>query len=242
MKILTKNWAEKQEQLRVIHWLKEYCEQKESYEDIKSKSRDNFFHTIAVDVKLSKAVLKENIGDELYQAQLDKDKLALMALPKEISSKIKNMNTLLLGYACKDDKVLLTSYAKQLLIEVEKLSDEANRITEIAEDYLPEEVVIDDVVGELVFEEYSKDNDYFIKIGGYEICIENYSIIERENFVINEWEQDNPLTLWTALHAAELHYISDNCYELHLLLVDGDKYANEKYWYFTLKGTNIKFV
>ena len=52
----------------------------------------------------------------------------------------------------------------------------------------------------------------------------------------------DPLTCWTANHAVELYYISEKCFELHLLLVDGDEYENETYWYFTLRGTNIKFT
>ena len=242
MKVLTKGWAEKHEQLRVINWLKEYDSQKDTYEDIKKKSRDDHYHKIASDMELAKAVLKENIAEKLYKVQIEKDRKALLSLPKEIYSAIKDTKTLILGYACKEDKALLMSYANKLLIEVEKEADKANKLTEIAEDYLPEEFILDDVVGELVYEEYSNGKDYFINIGGYEVCIEDFEIIEREDFKINEWEDDNPLTSWTALHAAELHYISDKCYELHLLLVDGDKYENEKYWYFTLKGTNIKVV
>ena len=107
---------------------------------------------------------------------------------------------------------------------------------------MPEEFILDNVIGELVYKEYSNESDYFINVGDFIICIENYEIIGREDFKINKWEEDNPLTLWTALDSAELHYVSNNCYELHLLLIDGDKYASQKYWYFMLRGTNVKFV
>ena len=240
MKILTKKWAEKHEQVRVAHWLKEFDAQKITYEDIKLKSREGFLDDIAKDIELAKVCLKTNIADKLYEAKVNRDRMALLSLPKEIYSKIKDIKTVILGYACKEDKELLMSYANEILNYVEKEANEANRLTEIAEDYLSEEFFLDDVVGELVYEEYSNGKDYFINIGGLDICVEDYEIIEREDFKINEWQEDNPLTLWTALHAAELHYVSDNCFELHLLLVDGDKYANEKYWYFTLKGTNVK--
>lgn len=41
--------------------------------------------------------------------------------------------------------------------------------------------------------------------------------------------------------AAELHYVSNKCYDLHLLLVDRE-YLNDKYFYFTLRGTNVTII
>ena len=242
MKILTKEWAEKYEQIRMINWLKEYDAQKYSYEDIKEKSRDDHYGKISVDAPLAKAVIKTNAADKLYEAKVERDRKALLSLPREIYSQIKDIKTVVLGYACKEDKEFLMSYAQKVLKEVEKQGEEVCRLNEIAEDYLPEEFCVDDFVGELVFEEYSNGKDYFINIGGYEICIEDFEIIEREDFKINEWNMKDPLTCWTANHAVELYYISEKCFELHLLLVDGDKYENETYWYFTLRGTNIKFT
>ena len=242
MKLLTKKWAEEYEQLRVIHWLKDFDAQQEDYEQIKKRSRDDYFHSIAADIVLAKAVLNNNLAEDFYQAKVNRDRKVLLSLPREVYSKIKDIKTLVLGYACQEDKTLLMSYASELRIKLEKLSNTANEITEIAQDYLPEEFCVDDFVGELVYEEYINGKNYVINIGGYEICIENYFIIEREDFKINEWEENNPLTLWTSLHAAELHYITDKCYELHLLLVDGDKFENMKFWNFTLRGTNIKYL
>ena len=37
MKLLTKKWAEEYEQLRVIHWLKDFDAQQEDYEQIKKE-------------------------------------------------------------------------------------------------------------------------------------------------------------------------------------------------------------
>ncbi len=239
MKILTKKWAEKYEQLRFINQLKEYPSKNTSYEEIKTKSRHDHFFEVSKDEELAKIAQNSNILNKLYQSQVERDRKALLSMPKEIYDKIKEKNTLILRYATKEDKELLTSYAKELLIEVEKQANKANKITEIAQDYLNEEFILDNFIGELVYREYVIGKNYFINVGDFKICIENFEIIEREDYKINEWEADNPLTLWTALHSAELHYISKNCYELHLLLVDGDKYANEKYWYFTLKGTNV---
>ena len=54
MKILTKKWMEKQEQVRIIHCLKEFDAQKTNYEDIKSKSKNDFYNDIAKDVELAK--------------------------------------------------------------------------------------------------------------------------------------------------------------------------------------------
>ena len=242
MKILTKKWAERHEQVRLSHRLKEFDANEITYEDIKGKSRKDFYDEIAKDVELAKLCRKTNIADKLYQAKIERDRKVLLSLPKDVYEKIKDVKSVVLGYANKEDKELLTTFTKKILKVVEEEAKEANSLTEIAEDCLPEEFILDEVVGELVYEEYSSGKDYFIKIGGFEVCVEDYQIIEREDFKINEWEENNPLSLWTTLVAGELHYISNECYELHLLLIDGEEYANETYWYFTLRGTNVKFV
>lgn len=242
MKILTKKWLEKREQVRIAFWLKEFDERKTSYKTLKRKSWETFCDDVCNDIELAKVCLKKNITDKLYNARIEKDKKALLSLPKEVFDKIKDVDSAILRYANAEDKKLLTAYAEETLKFVEKESEKARQLAKIAEESLPEEFVLDDIVGELVYEEYSNDKDYFINIGGYIICIENYQILEREDFKINKWVENNPLSLWTSVDSAELHYLSNGRYELHLLLVDGDKYSNEKFWYFTLSGTNVKFV
>ncbi len=241
MKYLTKKWVSQYEQVRFIHCLKEFDEKIKSYVDIQQRSKSEFFKKMAEDRELIDAVKKGNLEDSFYQAQIKRNEKVLSSLPKEIFDKI-NMATIVLGYASKEDKKVLMDYANNLLKELEITADKANKTTEIAQDYLPEKFILDDFVGELVIKEYSNGKDYFIKIGGRKILIENYEIIEREDFKINVWDKDNPLTLWTCLYAAELHYVSDNLFELHLLLIDGDIYENKKFWYFTLKGTVVKYA
>lgn len=240
MKYLTKKWVSQYEQVRFIHCLTEFDDKIKSHADIQQRSKDEFFKKMSKDKELFSAVIKANLAENFYQAQIKRNEKVLSSLPKEIFDKIHTA-TIVLGYASKEDKKVLMDYANNLLKELEKTADKANKTTEIAQDYLPEKFILDDVVGELVLEEYSNGKDYFIKIGGREVLIENYEIIEREDFKINKWEDDNPLTLWTSLYSAELHF-RDSCYELHLLLIDGDIYGNKKFWYFTLKGTNLLYV
>ncbi len=242
MKQLTKEWAKKYELLRFIHSLKEYDVQNMSYEEIKSKSKLDFNTSIEEDKELAKMVRGTEVVDKLFQSQTARYKNAIDVLPNKIIKQLKNVKTLILGYACKEDKNILTCYASQVLESVESTVKIVNASTKIAEDILTSKIDIDELVGELIFKECSKDKNYYLSIGDNIICIEDFEIVEREDFKINKWEEDNPLTLWTAVHSAELYYICNNCYELHLLLVDGDKYANEKFWYFTLKGSNIKKV
>ena len=241
MKILTKKWAEKREQVRMVHSLKEFDVQTTSYESIIGASRAEFCNSLSQDYELAKICLRTDVVDKLYESRLERDRKLILSLPKDVYNKITDIKSVILGYANDEDKKLLTAYADQALRVVEKEAEEANRLTEIAEDYLPEEFIVDEAVGELVYDEYSCGKDYFINVGCLRICVEDYQILEREEFKVNKWEEDNPLSLWTALDAAELHYLSNGCYELHLMLVDGDKYANKKYWYFTLKGTNVKY-
>ena len=227
MKKLTKDWAKKYELLRFIHSLKEYDVQNMSYEEVKSKSKLDFNTSIEEDKELAKMVRGTEIVDKLFQSQTARYKNAIDVLPNKIIKQLKNVKTLILGYACKEDKNILTRYAIQVLESVENAVKIVNKSTKIAEDNLTNEFVLDEIVGELVFKEYSIDKNYFLSIGDNIICIEDFEIVERENFKINKWEEDNPLTLWTAVHSAELYHICNNYYELHFLLVDGDKYANE---------------
>lgn len=241
MKILTKEWAEEYSQLRFIFTLKEIDEKKDGYEILKKMSREEFFNELKYDNKLLEVILKNNLMEKFYFSRIDRNKKILRSLPERVYNKIKNVNFLVLGYATNDDKVLLTSYANTLRKKLEAISKRASDITEKTQGYLPKEFDLDEVVGELVFEEYVRENDYCINIGGRILRIENYRVIERENYKINEWEEDNPLSLWTSLYSAELHYTNNGFYELHLLMVDGDEYENTKLWYFTLGGTNIYY-
>ena len=240
MKILTKDWREKYEQARVINWLKEVDVQKTSYDVIQQKSRDNFNNKLLDDRELAKLAFNTDLADRLYKAQIERDRKALLALPREIYSKIKDIKLLVLGFACKEDKEMLMAYANELYKKLEKDAETANRLTEEAIDCLPQDLDFDFILGELAYEEYAEGNNYYINAGGCLICVENYEIIERDDFKINEWEEENPLSLWTSLDAIEIHYINDKCFELHLLFADGDELENVIFWNFTLRGTNIK--
>ena len=240
MKILTKKWREQYEQTRVINWLKVVDTQKISYEEIQKKSIDAFNNKLLEDRELAKLAFNTDLADRLYKAQIERDRKTLLALPKEIYSKIKDIKLLVLGFACKEDKEMLMAYADELYKKLEKDAEKANRLTEEAIDCLPQDLDMDIVLGELAYEEHTEGKNYFINVGGCLFCIENYEIIEREDFKINEWEEDNPLSLWTSLDAIEIHYINDTCFELHMLFADGDEMENKIFWNFTLRGTNIK--
>lgn len=242
MKILTKKWAVQYEQIKFIYRLKEFDSKKQNYNEICKKSKEDYLFSVESDKELKNVVSGTCLIEELYKAQIERNKNVLYSLPQKVIENLTDANSIILGYANKKDKDFLTSYGARLIKENERLSHKANKITETAQDFLPEEFVLDDCVGEIVLNEYVRGNDYYINVDGKIICVENYEILERDNFKINLWQEDNPLSLWTALIAGELHFVKEDCYELHLLLIDGDKYENIKYWYFTLKGTNVKMI
>ena len=115
MKILTKKWAEKHEQVEFIHSLKEFEKQKHTYKDIENKSKSNFNQDIKKDAELLKVCLKTNIADKLYQAKIERDKKTILSLPKNVYNKIEDINSVILGYANKKDKELLSSYKNLIL-------------------------------------------------------------------------------------------------------------------------------
>lgn len=242
MKILTKEWREQYEQVRVINWLKEVDTQKKTYEEILKDSREIFYKEIHGDLELAELAFKDNLAEKLYNAHIDRDRKTLLSLPTEVYSKIKDIKTVILGFACKEDKEMLMEYASSLRKELEKRADEAGAITEEAIDCLPEEIDLDSVMGELVYEVEPKGKDYFINVDGYIICVENYEIIEQEEFELKIMDFDDPVSEFTSLDAAELHFVNDNCFELHLLFAIADKFENMTYKYLTLRGTNVKFV
>lgn len=240
MKNLTKNLAKKCEQLKFIHSLKDYDSKLETLKSLEEKSKEDFYNSLKEDEELEKLLKDNNLFDNLYRVHLDKNNNAISNLPNEIYSQLKYVKALKVGYSVIEDKSILNLYANKLRKEIESEVEKSNNITKIAEDYLPLEFNLDNYVGELVYEEYVKGNDYYLNVSGKEICIENYQIVERDNFRINKWEEDNPLSLWTCLYAGELEYLENGLFELRLLLVDGDKYAKEEYWYLTIRGTNVK--
>ena len=177
MKLLTKEWVKKHKQLRLTHALKGFDAKKIKYEEVKIKSKKKFYDSITKDVELAKLCCKTDLAEKLYQAKIEGDNKTLLSMPKEIYNNIKDKKSVVLGYASKEDKELLISYAKKILKEVEEQAEKARRLAENAEDNLPQEFSVDEIVGELVYEEYSKGKDYFLNIGGKLICIENYEVI-----------------------------------------------------------------
>lgn len=242
MKILTKNREKRYEQVVFIHRLHQVDTTTTRYKDVKSKSKYDFFCNLLVDKELAIKAFNSKLANTLYKAHINRNKKIISSLPTKIHKNIQNSKLLTLGYATRDDFKGLSNYAFKLLNNLEVLSSRANSVTEKAQGKLRDGCAIDDLIGALVFEEFSKDKDYYIKADGHTICIENYKIIEREKFRINKWQEDNPLSLWTSIESAELHYTKDKRFELHLLMINGDKYENMKYWYFTLSGTNIKII
>lgn len=239
MKILTKEWREQYETVRLINWLKEVDVKKTGYEEIQKMSRDNFYDKLYENRGLAKLAFNSDLADRLYKAQVQRDRKVLLALPKEVYSKIKDIKLLFLGFSCKEDKEMLMTYANELNKKLEKDAEKANKLTEKAIDCLPQEFDFDFALGELVYKEYAEGKNYYINAGGCLFCIENYEIIERDDFKVNELEEDNPLSLWTSLDAIEVFCINKSCFELHMLFADGDELKKPTFWNLTLRGTNI---
>lgn len=229
MKILTKQWAQDFEKLKFISRLKDA---NGDFESIKAESKKLFFDYIREDEELAETAFNSNLADELYSAFLDRNRGVLASLPCELTYQLKNEKVIVLGFVEKEDKALLDSYAKGLCNQVEELSEKSQQ-------YLPDE--FNCLVGELVLEEYINGKDYFINIDDNVICVENFEIIEREDFEIYKLDMQNPVSPWTYLEAIELYEIEDGV-ELHLMFVNGDRLENKIRWYLTLKGTRVKYI
>ncbi len=76
--------------------------------------------------------------------------------------------------------------------KIERKSKIAQIRTQLSEEFLYEDIEFDRFCGELFYGEYVKEKNYFLKIGVRTICIENFKILERDNYSINKWEENNP--------------------------------------------------
>ena len=78
MKILTKQWAKKREQVRLVQGLEVFDSQAENCESIKSKARKVFCDSLFQDFELAKDCLKSNVVDKLYEAKVERDRKLLL--------------------------------------------------------------------------------------------------------------------------------------------------------------------
>lgn len=241
MKYLTKNWSNKYNQVKLIYRLKETENfSRESYEKIRKKAKMNFIDRVKSDPVYENVPFDRKNGEKMFEAYINNRKNALLTLPKEIIGGLKHKNFILYGYCSKQDKEILSQYAENTLKAIEATVKKANRQTEIAQDYLPEEIELNNYCENIVYGIETTDKNYYIDFGNSGICVENYKVLQDDGTEIHKWDENDPISPWTILHAVELHYISENRYELHLMFTHADEYENLTNRYLTLQGTNVK--
>ena len=211
MKYITKNYAKKHEQVQFIYSL---LDLKAERGKIKRKSYET-------DEKINCKILRD--------------------LPKEIYNNLKDKESILSGYVCKEDNELLSTYAFYLLKDLEKRATKANKITEMAEKTLPKQFILDDVVGEVLYSIYEDGKRYYLEIGNRKICVDNYEIIKSANAEMKKIT-DKALKSNRVLYGAELRYIKQNSYELYLLFVSQKSLEEKEYFEIALKGTSVEYI
>lgn len=241
MKYLTKKWANNYNQVKLIYRLKETEDfSKENYEKLRKKAKMNFIRRVKSDPVYEKIPFNRKNGEKMFDARINNRKKTLITLPEEIINRLNHKNFILYGYCSKQDKEILSLYAKNTLNTIETSVRKANRQTEIAQDYLPEEIELNNYCENIVYGAEITDKNYYIDFGGNGICVENYKVLYNDGMEIHKWNENDPVSPWTLLHAVELHYINNDCYELHLMFTNADEYENLVNWYLTLQGTNVK--
>ena len=241
MKILTKDWAKKYEIARFIGTLKN-TEQVKDLQELKNLCRGEFYKFLSQDSDMKKLIKNDELFIKLFNAKLDRNIKTINCLPKDLFDKLENVEYLFLGFATEKDKKYLTEYQGDLILELENLSKKARKITEKSGEYLSNPFDLDEIVGELIYNEYPNGKNYYIEIGGRVLCVKDYKILERDNFNINSWQEDNPLTCWSCVKAVELHFENLKGFELHLLVLNGDEYENTENLYFTLLGKDVILI
>ncbi len=241
MKILTKDWAERYESIRFICKLEQVNSSK-SYEELQEVCHQNYLDYLKSDEDMCAVLSNPSVVQKLYEEKLKRNANTVNVLPKNLLAKLKRKEIISLGFVVEQDKKILSAYFKKAIKEIENASKKASRITECAVDCLSQSIEMDELVGALVEGIYVDGNDLLINFDDKTLLIKDYKILEREDFKVYEWEEDNPLTCWTCITAVELHSNKSNTFELHLMILNGDENENTKNYYFTLGCTDVRLV
>ena len=241
MKILTKDWADMYARARFISSLQE-IQQETKCNELKVLCKENFLTLLKQDGDMKKYLSNKALVEKLFCEKLKRNLNTIKTFSVSVLGELEKPEFLEYGFACKKDKVVLDNYQKLLIKQIESDCERARINNERACKYLSKPFEIEEVVGELVYDEYSKGKNYYLEIGGRVLCVKNYKILQRDEFKINYFDEDDALTKWTCVKAVELYFDKENGFTIHLLILNGDEYENTEDVYFTLSGTDISLI
>ena len=242
MKYLTKKWAKKYLQVKFIFNLKEIDTNAFTCESLNQDYKQQFFDELKKDQEMFDTIFSLGISEKYYSAKIKRNQELIDGLELDINNKLKNAQSLIYGYAIKEDKALLFDYAYKVLKEIETLTEKARVDTESVINFLPEEFDVEEFIEDILLGTRVVDNSFYLDFDGASICVENIKILQDDGLCVNKWDFENPLSAWTHVQAIELCYNEEKRFELHLLLCNGNTYEDVTFWCLTIQGTNVKVI
>ena len=159
-------------------------------------------------------------------------------LPESILCEVADIRVFALGCVSRKVKILLQTYCKNLRRECDKILKRAQIETNLAEDKLPKLIMANEYEELLLRKINQRDGNVFIVFDAGTLKITGGEIVEREQKQIYHYNQQDPYPRWSMVTKAEISY-ENSSFILHLLIDNKNKKGESKYWYLTVKGTNI---
>ena len=251
MKILTKEWMKYNRQVILTGQTKKIKErttltQFDLYNKLYKEKQDEF-----IELERSNPVYDENetgvkrdfnkeYAKRLFKARIENNEELIREMPETVLSHIQNVKLLALKYCLPNEEPFLQSFYEKGLSEIEETTQKARNITEDSAQYLRQNIDFDFFTEEIVYGIKNENGNLLIKFDGCYLVVKNFSIIEKEQDGVCDFNIDDPYCGMTVLHAIELYY-DENTYtfEFHLLLDNIDSLDIPTFWYLTVKCDDI---
>lgn len=159
--------------------------------------------------------------------------------PQEILDKIADIRVFVLGYASAEVKRSLRPYCAKLKKTVKETKNKAYSETNEAENYLTQELGLNEYDGCLLTGIEERSGTIYLK-GEENDCliIKDGKILEGKDRIIYPYDASKPNCPWSRVVYAELHRISDK-FELHFLVENSNAIGKTDLWYLTIGCTDI---
>ena len=239
MKILTKQWMQYDRQVilagqtKAIDGLKDKATD-ELYNKVYNQKLEEFIQLEKTNPVYEetesgvKNIFDENYAKRIFEARTQYNEALIKALPENTLKHIVNYKLLGLKHCSQKELLFLQTFYEKGLSEIEETAQKARNID------------FDFFTEEIVYGIKTENGNLLIKFDGCYLVVKNFSIIEKEQDGVCDFNIDDPYCGMTVLHAIELYY-DENTYtfEFHLLLDNIDNLDIPAFWYLTVKCDDI---
>ncbi len=205
MEYVTKNILEEHHLSRLILSLTEI---REASVDLEDKAKENFRNKFLSNLKKDPAfegiTLEKKLEDAYFFSKIEENERLINFLPNEILRNLKNSELLKFECCLIEDNKILTPFVEALLDGIEERLEKAKKESEKVLLKLEQRLELDFFLGEIVTK-ITENNEFFIlHFGDVCLVLKGYKILKRDDFVITEWNEDDPFSPYAILRFAEV--------------------------------------